>query len=236
MDSGVDPPVRGSGLVGYGERGADAEEAKLPAPPTQARGVDKRDRLYNAAIARFAADGVAATHIEDVIADAQVSWATFFRYFPRKGDVLIEHAARHFREHVRTAAHEGIRDGRLAIRTVIERTFTALLEPAGASAELHNAALLEVFAHPARFASLIDEGHPQPLVGIVAELLTEADARGELRARPRPRRCRAHARRRDALPRGSGRRTRREPDRPDDARARHPLGRPRPLGPSARRD
>ncbi len=181
MDSGVDPPVRGSGLVGYGERGTDVEEAKLPAPPTQARGVDKRDRLYAAAIARFAADGVAATHIEDVIADAQVSWATFFRYFPRKGDVLIEHAARHFREHVRTAAHEGIRDGRLAIRTVIERTFTALLEPTGASAELHNAALLEVFAHPARFASLIDEGHPQPLVGIVAELLTEADARGELR-------------------------------------------------------
>lgn len=27
--------------------------------------------------------------LEDVIADADVSWATFFRYFPRKGDVLI---------------------------------------------------------------------------------------------------------------------------------------------------
>ena len=181
MDSGVDPPGRAAGLVGYGERGADAEEARLPAPPTQARGVDKRDRLYEAAIARFAADGVAATRVEDLIADAEVSWATFFRYFPRKGDVLIELAARHFREHVRTAAHQGVRDGRLAIRTVIERTFTALLEPAGTSAELHNAALLEVFAHPARFAALIDEGHPQPLVGVVAELLSEADARGELR-------------------------------------------------------
>ena len=181
MDSGVDPPLRGSGLVGYGERGADAEEAKLPAPPTQARGVDKRDRLYSAAIARFTADGVAATHIEDVIADAEVSWATFFRYFPRKGDVLIEHAARHFREHVRAAAHEGISDARLAIRTVIERTFTALLEPAGTSAELHNAALLEVFAHPARFAATLDEGHPQPVVGVVAGLLAEAERRGEIR-------------------------------------------------------
>ena len=75
---------------------------------------------------------------------------------------------------------------------MIERTFTALLEPAGTSAELHNAALLEVFAHPARFAALIDEGHPQPLVGLVAELLTEADAAGSsapgsTRAPPRSR-------------------------------------------------
>ena len=45
---------------------------------------------------RFRADGVAATKVEDVIADADVSWATFFRYFPRKGDVLIEAAVRHF--------------------------------------------------------------------------------------------------------------------------------------------
>ena len=36
-----------------------------------------------------------------MIADAGVSWATFFRYFPRKEDVLIELAARHFREQVR---------------------------------------------------------------------------------------------------------------------------------------
>src|SRR3954466_1622786 len=132
-------------LVGYA--GGGAQTARMPAPPTQARGFEKRDRIYRAAIDRFRADGVAATKVDDLIADAEVSWATFFRYFPRKGDVLIELAARHFREHVRAAAHEGISDARLAIRTVIERTFTALLEPAGTSAELHNAALLEVFAH-----------------------------------------------------------------------------------------
>ena len=52
--------------------------------------------IYQAAIARFRVEGFAATKVDDVIADAGVSWGTFFRYFPRKGDVLSEAAARHF--------------------------------------------------------------------------------------------------------------------------------------------
>src|SRR3954447_20231071 len=102
-------------LVGYGA--GEAPSARMPTPPTQARGFEKRDRIYRAAIARFRADGVAATKVDDVIADADVSWATFFRYFPRKGDVLIEAAARHLREHVRPAAEESLADRRLKIST-----------------------------------------------------------------------------------------------------------------------
>jgi AcrR family transcriptional regulator len=172
--------ARGRGLVGYGTGGFD--ESQLPSPPTQARGAEKRDRIYQAAITRFQADGVAATRVEDVIADAVVSWATFFRYFPRKGDVLVEMAARHFRKEVRAAARAGLRDGRLSVRTVTARTFAALLEAVEVSPALHSAAMLEVFAYPARFAALVDEGHPQPMVGLVAKLLAEAQRRGEVRA------------------------------------------------------
>jgi AcrR family transcriptional regulator len=149
-------------------------------PPTQARGADKRDRLFDAAMARYREGGVADTRVEDVIADAGVSWATFFRYFPRKEDVLLEGAARHFRDRVRTVAEEGLNDRRLKIRTVIERTFTALLEPDGLPPALHNAALLEVFASPARFAALVGD-HPQPVIGLVAELLAEGQRRHEVR-------------------------------------------------------
>src|SRR6476469_8142772 len=130
--------------------------ARMPEPPKQARGVEKRERLYAAALARFERDGVAETRVEDVIADAGVSWATFFRYFPRKEDVLIEHAARHFRDRVRAAAERGLSHGRLRVRTVTERAFGALLRPAGVSPALHGDALLEVFANPARFAALVD--------------------------------------------------------------------------------
>jgi hypothetical protein len=42
--------------------------------------------------------------------------------------------------------------------------------------------LLEVFASPGRFAALVGDGHPQPMVGLVAEALAEGMRRGELRA------------------------------------------------------
>jgi AcrR family transcriptional regulator len=179
MASSVKHPTKSGGLLGYGER--EGVEARLPAPPTQARGAEKRDRIYEVALARYEADGVAATRVEDVIVEAGVSWATFFRYFPRKGDVLLELAARHFRGPVRAAAAEGLGNGRMSARTVVERTFAALLEPADTSPELHSAALLEVFAQPARFAAMLDQGEPQPMVGLVAELLAEAQRRDELR-------------------------------------------------------
>jgi AcrR family transcriptional regulator len=166
-----------SRLIGYG---GGARQAPLPAPPTQARGVEKRDRLFDAAIARYRDAGVADTRVEDVIADAGVSWATFFRYFPRKEDVLLEGAARHFRDRVRAVAEQSLSDHRLKIRTVVERTFAALLEPDDLPPALHNAALLEVFASPARFAALVGD-HPQPVIGLVAEILAEGQRRGQVR-------------------------------------------------------
>jgi AcrR family transcriptional regulator len=173
-------PAAANSLVGYGSD--DSPSGALPAPPTQARGVDKRDRIFEAAMGRYATQGVSATTVEEIIADAGVSWATFFRYFPRKQDVLVEHAARHFRTRVTAVVAEGLADRRLRVRTILERTFAALLEPGDEPAELHIAAILEVFAHPPRFAALVGEGHPQPVVGLVSGLLTEARDRGELRA------------------------------------------------------
>ena len=163
------------------------EPPGVPAPacplrPPRHAATEKRDRIYDAAVALYEANGIDAARVEDVIAEAGVSWATFFRYFPRKEDVLIEHAARHFRDQVRAAAEGGLRDGRLRVRTVTERAFGALLRPRERSPALHSDALLEVFANPARFAALVDDGHPQPMVGLTAELLAEAQHRGEIRA------------------------------------------------------
>jgi len=153
----------------------------MPAPPTQARGFEKRDRIYRAAIERFRADGVAATKVDDVIADADVSWATFFRYFPRKGDVLIEAAARHFREHVRPSAEASLGDRRLKMSTVIRRLLVSLLKPADLPPALHGEALLEIFANPDRFAALVGEGPSAPVTVLLEEVLAEGQRRGEIR-------------------------------------------------------
>jgi AcrR family transcriptional regulator len=165
-------------LVGYG---AGAPRTRMPAPPTQARGFEKRDRIYRAAIERFRADGVAATKVDDVIADAGVSWATFFRYFPRKGDVLIEAAARHFRDHVRPSAEASLGDRRLKMSTVIQRLLVSLLKPADLPPALHGEALLEIFANPDRFAALVGEGPSAPVTVLLEEVLAEGQRRGEIR-------------------------------------------------------
>jgi AcrR family transcriptional regulator len=167
-------------LVGYGV--GEVTTARLPAPPTQARGFEKRDRIYRAAIDRFRTEGVAATKVEDVVADAGVSWATFFRYFPRKGDVLIESAARHFHEHVRPSAESLLADRRLKTSTVVERMLTSLLRPADLPPALHGAALLEIFANPDRFAALVGEGPSAPVTILLEKILAEGQRRGQVRS------------------------------------------------------
>jgi TetR/AcrR family transcriptional regulator, repressor for uid operon len=166
-------------LVGYG--GGEAPTTRMPEPPTQARGFEKRDRIYEAAIARFEDQGVAATKVDDVIADADVSWATFFRYFPRKGDVLIEAAARHFRDHVRPSVEDSLADRRLKMSTVIRRLLVSLLQPADLPPALHGAALLEIFASPDRFAALVGDGPSPPATVLLEEVLAEGQKRGEIR-------------------------------------------------------
>jgi AcrR family transcriptional regulator len=168
-----------SQLVGVGI--GSGRETPLPVAPKQARGVVKRDRLYDASIARFARDGVAETRVEDVIADAGVSWATFFRYFPRKEDVLIAAAARHFRDHVKAPARAALADRRRSVRRSIEATFEALSTPVELPPALHAAAMLEVTGHPTRFAALVADGSIQPMIELVAELIAEGQARGEIR-------------------------------------------------------
>jgi AcrR family transcriptional regulator len=174
---GSDVPSGDRGLIGFG---GGAQGPKLPEPPKQARGVEKRDRIYAAAIARFRRTGVAGTKVEEVIADADVSWATFFRYFPRKEDVLVEGIARHFRTRVVPLAERALADRRTRVRSSIEHILKAMLESDDLPQALHHQAFVEVFSNPMRFAALVDNGHPAPVVGLMAEMLARGQERGEI--------------------------------------------------------
>jgi len=61
--------------------------------PRQRRAVATRRRLYEAAMAEYARVGLEAARVEDIVAAAEVSWGTFFHYFPAKEDVLLDAAA-----------------------------------------------------------------------------------------------------------------------------------------------
>jgi AcrR family transcriptional regulator len=107
-----------------------------------------------------------------------VSWGTFFRYFPRKEDVLLEMGVQHYR------AIESRRDGRPrelegTAHDAIYDLFKALLTSDWPS-HLHGAMLREISSVPVRFAAVLHEDQA-PWVEVVAELLTLGRERGEVR-------------------------------------------------------
>ena len=81
VDPGV--PKGDRGLIGWGGGG---QGPKLPKPPKQARGAEKRDRIYAVAIARFRQAGVAGTTVDEVIAAAD-----------EHGLAMVFTGVRHFR-------------------------------------------------------------------------------------------------------------------------------------------
>lgn len=157
------------------------DEPDLPPTPRQARGVAARTSVYEAAMRRFARHGVDSTRIEDVVTDAGVAWGTFYRWFPRKQDVLLEAAVRHLRERVTPAVEAGLRDPtRHSARDVARDLFTTLLDPGDHPVNVFGEVLGEVMASRARFAGMYGE-HPQPIIALIARVIEHGQQRGEVR-------------------------------------------------------
>lgn len=146
--------------------------------PRQRRSAERRRALYEESVRQFAANGVEATRVEDVVAAVGASWGTFFRYFPRKEDVLLEMGAEHLRLHVRPLADAALaeeRPTRDAVRAVL-----LALAPADHSPALHAAALRELMRNAQRFAAMQQDGE-MPFVVLLHRLLAEGQRRGEVR-------------------------------------------------------
>jgi AcrR family transcriptional regulator len=148
--------------------------------PTQRRAVEMRERLYAAALDEFEAETVPASRIERVVARVGTSWGTFFRYFPRKEDVLILAGVRHYREHIRPIVESGLRDADRPRGEIARSAFGALARPPR-SPRLHAEVLFETARFPLRFAAMLDEGE-RPLVALFTALMVDAQERGEVRA------------------------------------------------------
>lgn len=151
----------------------------LGAVPKQRRGIEARDRLYAAAIAEFSVHGAGAARVEDVVAAAGTGWGTFFRYFPRKEDVLLEGAVRHLREYVLPGYEAGLA-ARRPVREVASGFFAGLTTPR-LEPRLHAEMLAETINHPARFAAMLGGGE-QPVAMLLATLMESGQQRGEVRS------------------------------------------------------
>lgn len=148
--------------------------------PAQKRGLEVRDRLFAAAMDEFAERGVSGSRVENIVAEAGTSWGTFFRYFPRKEDVLLYAAAELFRQHVRPTYASGLDQSKKTMREVTAEVFAQMMVPRG-DPRLHAEMIAETVRHAPRFAAILDEGE-LPIILLVTNLIDEAQRRGEVRA------------------------------------------------------
>ncbi len=69
-------------------------QANTTRTPRAMQAEDTRNRVYEAAIEEYKRVGVENAHIEKIVARAKVSVGTFYRYFPKRHDVLQERRLR----------------------------------------------------------------------------------------------------------------------------------------------
>lgn len=147
--------------------------------PTQKRGVEARERLFAAAMNEFEVRGIQGSRVENIVAEAGTSWGTFFRYFPRKEDVLLFASADHFRSYLRPVYEDGLNDPEGTMWGVARELFSQMMVPRY-SPSIHAAMIDETVRHPARFAAILDEGD-LPIIMLVTNLIEEGQRRGEIR-------------------------------------------------------
>lgn len=147
--------------------------------PQQARGVEKRRRVYEAALHQFARHGVENARVEDIVAAAEVSWGTFFRYFPRKEDVLLEAAVDEYTSRVLPAVESLLEAGDAPTRQIVETLFSGLTR-SSLPPHVHGAMLHEVMNLPTRFAELLGEGD-EPVLMLLVRVLRRGVERGDVR-------------------------------------------------------
>lgn len=151
------------------------EQLPLGAVPVQRRSIDRRERLYRAALAEYAEHGVHGAKIERVVEQLGYGWGTFFHYFPRKADVLLT-AGIEVQDRMEAAVAATHPDQPLRDR--LWAAYAAFAEPIY-GLRVHLAVIREVLGSPVRFERLLG-GRP-PFWMTLAALLEEGQASTEVR-------------------------------------------------------
>lgn len=153
--------------------------------PKQRRAVETRRRVYDAAVSEFTRVGIDQARVEDIVAAAGVAWGTFYRYFPRKEDVLFEAAARlaqGLAGHVEVELGAGLATPDIAINVWASALLALPTEPPLRRAT----ARLLAECGDGLLAYLAEQAIPVP-VASMTRLIEAGQRRGELRDdRPAP--------------------------------------------------
>jgi AcrR family transcriptional regulator len=133
-------------------------------------------------MAEYARVGLETARVEDIVAAAEVSWGTFFHYFPAKEDVLLDAAAE-----VCRAYGEAIQAGLEAAQdteTIFASAFAAMSRTAAeiaATNALRVRMLLYVLSHPGRLTEFLGEDVAPPIAATTS-VIAQGQLRGEIRS------------------------------------------------------
>jgi TetR/AcrR family fatty acid metabolism transcriptional regulator len=149
------------------------------ASPKAARGGDKRERILDAAVKVFAKNGFFLTRVADVAKAAGVADGTIYLYFPSKEALLVslfeDRVERMLAYLAKELPKETTAVGKL--RRIIEIQLGVLEQERD---------LAEVITIILRQSTKLMKEHAAPkfmaYVGAIAEVVSEGQARGELRA------------------------------------------------------
>jgi AcrR family transcriptional regulator len=144
---------------------------------------DRSERILDAAMRLFRADGVDATHVEAIAALAEVSPGTVYNYFPTKGDLLVGIVTREVTEVVAAGAAvvaDPPGDVAAALSALIDGYYDHSL--VYLSKEMWRAAMAQTIAAPDAPASRHYAALDAQLAGQVTALIAALQVRGRVRA------------------------------------------------------
>ncbi len=139
-----------------------------------------RQEIYRAAMALFVARGFDVITIEDICHAADVAKGTFFLHFPTKDALLLEYG-----EQVCGELAEILHDHRGGAISALRKMLGLLAERALHQADIVRLVVREVMARPAAFVNATEQS--RDLVHLLANIVRQGQANGELRHRVEPR-------------------------------------------------
>ncbi|MCC7121177.1 MAG: TetR/AcrR family transcriptional regulator [Gammaproteobacteria bacterium] len=138
----------------------------------------QKQAIYQCALALFMERGVESTTIDMIAAEANISRATFFNYYPTK-DAILHEIADGAVEHAKRVFDKELGEGSGTVVERIQRSFVRFARIVERNPHYYRTVFLDVMRSEVGFVDAANAARPN-LIDVLAGHLRTAQQRGEL--------------------------------------------------------